>query len=266
MYKLLMTIMMIVNILSATSVLNLNEKLSQEHTLMYNNLPPVEDSDRFLHEQKEKFLDFKNKFYIILTTYGLQDSVGLRLIHKHFKLSDAVGESQEVMSECFKHIDGEPSLVTLPLRLGSVAFAGSCPASWLFTKDDSTNYPFEFSNDNAVKTTREKISRTPNFMRDVRDLIIEYQFTELFSLAILKRDAMSAVDGSQHDLIERSSLQDGSVIQFVKKTDPDLQKAIQTSWAFGPKTVGCTPSSYCQDYGNIGGIDRHVKQSFHSRF
>lgn len=254
MYKIIFAILCIMNVLTATTVLIPGEALPQNYATTYNALPRVENADELLKAQK-CFPEFLEKFSETVHQFNLQNSVGLRLIHKHLHIND---NNTEVMSEHFDIIDDVPSLITSPSKLTK----NMHPASWILSKKDGTFVPFEFSDDKAVISITEEIKNQPAFIQKIATLIMGYGYCELMSLAILERETMSSINATEYVFMEKTSLQKGSIIQAMSNKDPLLSNAIKTSWSFSPRTAKwkCVPDAFC----NKNHPDGHEPYYFHS--
>jgi len=158
----------------------------KHHASIYNQLPSVETASCALLK-RDNFERFREEFGTLVHRHGFADTVGLRLIHAHFRLND-----NEQMCEDFEMIDNTPALVTQPQnqeKINSKAY----PASWLFSGNGNC-VPFEYASDPAVKRVREKLDALPAFFNEVSELILNHQYETLLALAILKRDYLPATE------------------------------------------------------------------------
>lgn len=239
------------------------EKFDGSHMATYNSLPEVELADTAIKARPD-FSTFLENFGDLIRRHGLEDAVGLRLVHRHFPLETKADGKQAVMSESFELVEGVPSLVTKAHEVTSTLL-DSYPASWLFTESEEQGIPFELSSDSAIKTARDRIDAATGFFDDARQMIVRDKYASLLSLAILKRTSLTS-DDDQQVLNEKSREGIGSILQLVHITEVQTEENIQTSWVFadtkGPKQVGCTKRMYCARDPMTG---NHPKKPYHDR-
>jgi hypothetical protein len=101
----------------------MNLEKTTNYSERYNHLPEVEVNNEIKKANPLAELFIKDTGEII-TKYGLQDYIGLRLIHKHFKV-----ESGQIMVEEYEEIEGVPSFVTSAKNFEDAIAIKSIPAS-----------------------------------------------------------------------------------------------------------------------------------------
>lgn len=230
------------------------EKFDGSYVSIYNALQEVEVADASIKTRPD-FATFLENFGSLVRQHGLEDAVGLRLIHKHFPLEARTEGQQVVMSESFEMVEGVSSLVTQAREVTNV-LRGSYPASWLFVDGEEQGIPFEFSNDPAITAARKKIDAADGFFMEVRQLIVERGFAHLLSLAILIRENLRTKTGEAY--LERTDLT--AAASIVSLCDLSLAKQnIKTSWSCKePDQDGyCTGSYYCLAGGDCNGKATH---------
>jgi hypothetical protein len=234
------------------SLFAIPEKMDTAHTEIYNRLPEVEDADAAI-KQRPDFATFLTDFGSLVRGHGFEDTVGLRLIHKHFTLA-TTPESQEVMCEDFAQIDETDSLVTQPQKLADVRTKASA-ASWLFSQEEEeTGMPFEYSSDPAIAQARDRIDSAPVFFKEARDMIVGSGYADLLSLAILQRQQILST-GQHQSFLEKSHLEGTLGKSVVQLVDGEQVGAtdIRTAWGFGNvQTNWCFYGQYCQRAGQSG--------------
>lgn len=240
------------------SLFAIPEKIDAAHTEIYNQLPEVEDADATI-KQRPDFATFLTDFGSLVRGHGLEDTVGLRLIHKHFTLA-TTPENQEVMCEDFAQIDEADSLVTQPQKLTEVRAKASA-ASWLFSQtEEEAGMPFEYSSDPAISQARDRIDSATAFFKEARDMIVGSGYADLLSLAILHRQKILST-GQHHSFLEKSHLEGTlgkSVVQLVDNEQIDATD-IRTAWGFGGvQTSFCVYAQFCQRVGQSGHVQVHA--------
>jgi len=223
----------------------------------YNNLPEVEVANQELKSREGQFKELFKQLHVLVEQHGLQDYIGLRLIHNHFQLDD-----QQVMCEHFIPSFGEekaPSLITTPENVSKLGHAKA--ASWIFT--DQGVSPFEYSNDPAVLEGRQKIDQAEGFVEEFGRLVKDARFEHLLSLAIIKRDNFSSRDGAEQTYVENSYFnlegkKDISVVQLQKGDGGEL--SIITAWSlqedYPVRKIVCVPWVEGEDQFHIHRPDK----------
>jgi hypothetical protein len=208
------------------------------YTGRYNQLPEVEDNDKTMKSNPLAEL-FLKEISEIIKQYGLEDYIGLRLLHKHFKI-----ESNEVLVEEYREIEGIPSLVTSAQDIHDAIAKKSIPASWMFTEEGLL--VFETSTDKEVHNGVALLLKHPEFIEKVSKLINNYQMNNIFALAVLKREALGQTK-SDELYFEMNNDQPMSVVQVVQKESIKKDVAIKASYGFGKglKSIWCHDPRIC---------------------
>jgi hypothetical protein len=205
------------------------------HGVSYNALPSVEKADAELRT-KSSFHDFLSNAERIVLSHGLEDLVGLRLIHRHFPL-----DQEHVMVEKFGLHEEVPSLITSAQHVSIARENEAVPASWIV----SGAYPvvFEFSTDTAVRNGIERLRQSPLFFTEIMDLIKDNNLQELLAISVSKRSGLEALSDQLY--VEHNFVDVGSSIVQIEESS-NISDGIRTGWAFsGPKSVKCRASSVC---------------------
>lgn len=199
------------------------------HVVRYNSLPSVEDADRELRSHSS-FQEVLSKARQIVCSSGLEDFVGFRLIHRHFRL-----DHEQVMVENFGLDDEIPSLITSALNISVAREKEVVPSGWIFS--GSQVDAFEFSTDPAVKSGATRLQENPHVFSALKDLIVEYKLETLLAVGIIKRDSLSLDGGTSYIEESKSGM---SVVQA--RVVPLDSRITQTSWVFvAPRIVGGQP-------------------------
>jgi hypothetical protein len=144
------------------------------YTERYNQLPEVEENDQTMKSNPLAEL-FLKEIAEVIKQYGLEDYIGLRLLHKHFKI-----ESNEVLVEEYREIEGIPSLVTSAQDIHEAIAKKSVPASWMFTEEGLL--VFETSTDKEVHNGVALLLNNPEFIEKVSKFINNYQMNNILLL------------------------------------------------------------------------------------
>ncbi|HCI49187.1 MAG: hypothetical protein A2977_02785 [Alphaproteobacteria bacterium RIFCSPLOWO2_01_FULL_45_8] len=222
---------------SGFSALLLQEVDLVYHNQCYNKLPSVKEADQNL-EARSDFQNFLKKAGEVANSYGLQDYLGLRLIHRHFDLRPS-----QVMVEIFDQYENTPSLITTPSSMERAHEKGAVPSSWIFT--DSNPMLFETSTDDGARKGLEKLRNVPNFWNEMAVLIKKNNFQDLVALAILKRESLIPLSTEQIYMERNYGRLESSIVQLENR-EGVVDQSIRTSWAFDETDGVCMCSShYC---------------------
>jgi hypothetical protein len=213
----------------------------------YNQLPEVEVNDETRRTNPHAELFIKDITEAIIK-YDLQDYIGLRLIHKHFKI-----ESNQIMVEGYEEIEGTPSFVTSAQNIKDAAAMKFIPASSIFTEEGPV--VFETSTDKEVYDGVALLLKHPEFIEEFKCLINSYKLNNIFALAVLKRKPLSQ-DMQSNDLYLEKNFnkpKGRSVVQLSQ--DENINKnSIKTSWQFrdGLKELRCLVCAWgiCRHFMN----------------
>jgi hypothetical protein len=192
----------------------------------YNQLPEVEVNNEIKRANPLAELFIKDIAEAIIK-YGLQDYIGLRLIHKHFKIG-----SNQIMVEEYEEIEGVPSFVTSAKNLEDAIAINSIPASWIFTEQGPI--VFETSTDKEVLDGVALLLKNPEFIEEFKKLINSYQLNEIFALAVLRRKLLSQ-DMQNNEIYLESNYnkpKSMSVVQLSQGDSLNNARTIQTNWKF----------------------------------
>jgi hypothetical protein len=168
-----------------------------EHSKSYSRLPKVEDNaERFdTHPERENLV---KQIGEILRGKGLDNILGIRLIHRHHPLSQG-----HVMVETPREESGIPTLVTSPRPFEVALEIGAQPASWIFGTQPGDIFLFETSNDLSVRAATEVLKTKPEVFEAVGSILRQFNATSLLSLAIISRSTLQAREGEFY--MERST-------------------------------------------------------------
>lgn len=209
------------------------------HSSYYNSLPSVEENDKLL-KQSPQFQNVLKEAEEIITKYELNDSIGLRLIHRHYLLND-----NQVMAEAYNLESGTPSLVTAPYSFEETQEIKARPSSWIFGSNSQDISLFETSTDFAVRETSLKLQKSPEFFEEMGEVIRNYQMKNLLSLAVLKRKSLFAQPGQVY--LEINSTDESKSIVQIWNASEKPQDSIITTWSFkGPQEGNCIQEFICR--------------------
>ncbi len=227
----------------------------ETHRMHYNSLSAVEVADKELNS-RSNFQDFLSRAELLVVSHGLEDVIGLRLIHRHFDL-----DSGRIMVENFGMYKEIPSLITSAHLLSVAREKGSVPASWMFIGEQQM-MPFEFSTDTATRSGIKRLVSAPSFLTEMRSLLKENHLQDLIAVAIMKKESLVGTDGDFY-LEKNFCTPDESVVQLEHGDNSTTENNILTGWTFaGPKTVGCRISgTKCTKVGS-----RHINTPTHVKW
>jgi hypothetical protein len=212
----------------------------ESHGRTYNRLSGAKKSDALLKASSSRFQSFMEEAQEVVAEYDLQDSFGLRLIHRHFPI-----ENDSLMVEDYEVVNGTPSLVTQAQGLESAKRVGAIPASWIFTDEPNDGgLLFEASTDPAVHTAHSKLKDPDGFFTKIGGLLRRHKLNDLLSLSVLVRNRLVA--GENQMYMENTYKSSGrSVVQLWDIKEKPLESFVRTSWSFeGSKLQGCVCSSW----------------------
>ena len=214
---LLFITMSIIYSLPCFGVLSIDDVDPISHVVRYNSLPSVEDADRELSSHSS-FQEVVSRARQIVCSSGLEDFVGFRLIHRHFRL-----DHEQVMVENFGLDDEIPSLITSALNISVAREKEVVPSGWIFS--GSQVDAFEFSTDPAVKSGATRIQENPHVFSALKDLIMEYKLETLLAVGIIKRDSLPRESGTSYIEESKSGM---SVVQV--RDARQTGELIRTVW------------------------------------
>jgi hypothetical protein len=203
----------------------MNLEKTTNYSERYNKLPEVEVNNEIKKNNPLAELFIKDTAEAI-TKYGLQNYIGLRLIHKHFKI-----EANQIMVEEYEEIEGIPSFVTSAKNLEDAIAINSIPASWIFTEQGPI--VFETSTDKEVPDGAALLLKNPEFIEEFKKLVTSYKLNDIFALAVLRRKPLSHDMQSNQIYLENNfnKPKSMSVVQLGQK-DSLNNTTIQANWRF----------------------------------
>lgn len=158
--------------------INLPHELACDGFKLYNSLPEVELANLKLQESGS-FKQFLTEAQEFAQHYNLEDSMGVRLIHRHTDIND-----NEIMIEKHENFEGQDALVTRPQS--NIFENKATPASWIF--DGEHYYVFEYSYDAHVLKAFERVRKSSDFLDAFASLLKKYDYQSLIALAVTDRE------------------------------------------------------------------------------
>lgn len=194
----------------------------------YNQLLGVEDATATL-STREAFAPFLERFAALVTTVGLENDFGTRLLHRHY----TVGPGTAVVERCSVD-DGERVL-----RSSVEPTSTDVPAS-TFAWVDSHLMPLEFSEDTALTSMRDL---DPTFAAEWGSVVSAHGLDDLLGLIYLPRDYLHP--NSEQTLLETSDF--GASTLRLASRDDCQEGDITTVWTVEP-SAACRPGNYCRGW------------------
>jgi hypothetical protein len=201
--------------------INLPQEFTCEGFKLYNSLPEVELADQELQKTRS-FDQFLGEAQKLAQRYNLEESMGIRLIHRHTTIND-----NEIMIEQQEVFEGQDALVTRPQS--NVYETKAAPASWIF--DGEQYHVFEYSDDAHVSKAFEKVRTSSDFLNEFASLLKKYDYQSLIALAITDREWYLNYE-DKHSFLERSYDKPTFASVVVNVHELEDVKAIKTEWVF----------------------------------
>lgn len=182
----------------------------------------------------------------VIRQHGLNQHVGISLLHKHFDLA----ETERLVEEfADNHAYIKPTTDCTDLL----------PYMWKVEQDQTQQWhwvPLEFvRRTDAVTAAVERaaaVADNPAFLQDLAAKLAELGMTERFGFSILHRDAIQVAPG---EILVESTDDDARVLTFsaLPRTDVDPTTLTQTLWQFpgesgmvvGAECSHCTHCTHC---------------------
>jgi len=168
----------------------------------------------------------------VICEYGLDESFGISLLHKHFSISD-----NEALVET--RTDDE-------IRVSTMTYSSNLtPYLWKFENSEGIWYPLEFSSSDAVMRFNQKLDS--QFLKAFGMRLKELGLADVFGLSTLHR--LNFASNDEVALLENT---DHEARQLVIKAVPinvlEQEDSTETNWYFTSNTsntlVACT-GSHC---------------------
>ena len=242
----------------STSIINERDFFGFNHSI-YNTLSSVEEANLDL-KSREDFDLFLSESKQLAHKYGLEEIMGLRLIHRHTLL-----DKNEAIIEQNQSFENKPALITYKKDLKDIESA--FPASWILK--DNHFYVFEYSSDEKVKSSNNVLKHNSDFFYSYASLLSKYNYETLLALSIVDREWYKNYVGETL-FLERSYSDDDQFFSVITAEALDklsLSKSIQTAWPFTKTPIShkCTPTTVCiPEKANGGGhatVQRHKSSS-----
>ncbi|MBM3610323.1 MAG: hypothetical protein FJX18_02185 [Alphaproteobacteria bacterium] len=206
----------------------------------YNALKTVMEAESIVkgHSDFDDFLEESRK---TVESYGQQENIGYRLLHRHGNLHD-----DHKMIESFGVLDGDVAIITQETTgASSVPYA---PASW-FVQDDQV-FSFEFSTDPLVLKVKEYLQTVP-LLQNLHELMASYDLQSALAPAILSRaqyEPFKPRFAEGYEWVEQTIATDDdlfrNVLTLKHLSEEEKESYVKTSYAFVSLSGNC-PISWC---------------------
>jgi hypothetical protein len=212
----------------------------------YNRLPDVLVADATLHGMGK--LETLTPLCETILKYGLEDRIGIRLLHNHNQISqDEMMLEQEEIDK-----DGTYCLSTIATKktdCENKPYANS----WLLNKD--FNSPLEYSLDRLVIADSDEIISREDFFNEFSQRLESLNASDLLGLCVLRRkfyEERMPVDAAEPQLIETTDVQRrANVLKFYPHHTFNPDNLIETVWVASRETADieslatCTSTTSC---------------------
>lgn len=192
----------------------------------YNLLHDICEADSMLskagrHESICRLLN-------IINDHGLQDFVGIRLLHKHNSIDE-----NEIMVENSEINDGELLLITRPIS--NDKNHNIFPNSWQLTGTEFL--PSEFSSGHLLSRVDINPSTKPEFFKQFGDTLELLNVAHILGPAVNCGDFVESKRGSEDViLVELTAINErANVVKYENRKDVDFTSMIETSWSMSSK-------------------------------
>lgn len=211
-------------IFSMTSIAsNQQEKIHSaiEVNNPYNQLQTVFDADSSL-QQKGRDAIIEEIIDVIMS-FGLQNSVGLRLLHRHNAIT-----VNEVMLEDARFDEHGIALVTLATPVEEID-STVCANSWMLDGDNFI--PCEYSRKSLLKYPDITPNNNQQFFRAMGQKLRQLQVEKWIGPALIESNLVSSYAAGRELLLEQSALDDrANVLRYVSTDETNPSGFVETFW------------------------------------
>lgn len=182
----------------------------------FNSLMDLESAVQRMHAADR--LDIANaKLQPLFVKYGLCDSWGIVLLHRHWRL-----KQDEVALQEFTTRSGRHEYATRPVRKSSASIVPST----LRTSPKGQLQAIEFATHLVARRAYQALARRPAFVRELCEALVEWDLEDTFGLAAIKWTR----PGRQW--IELTNSGRTSIVWDAPKGEFRSDRLIPTSWQF----------------------------------
>lgn len=189
----------------------------------YNDLSDVVIADQGLLAMGRK--DVIDSLLAVIRSHHLEDSVGLRLLHKHNELAqfEVMLEEAQIDRDGFALVT---RATTLALPTDDVA-----PNSWLLCDDGFV--PFEFSRVSLLRDSSVAPATYPTFFSELAAKLRETGLTRLVGPALSPSELVESQRPHGADvMLELTAIDErANVLRYAKASELSIGSPIETFWA-----------------------------------
>lgn len=189
----------------------------------------------------------------VIRSYGLQEQVGICLLHKHFNLS-----AEERLVEEF---EGNNSYIK-----PTTEYSDAIPYMWKVEPSQVSGelvwFPLEFVRNTkqvaAAVERSEAVVNNQDFLKAMAAKLSELGLSNMFGISILHRDAIKIAEG---EILVENTDDEGRFLKFSSVPKPEVDPATltQTLWQFptnqGFEVVGLC--GHCTHAPIVAGLCGH---------
>jgi hypothetical protein len=194
----------------------------------YNSLLDVEDADAQL-KGRASFGAYLEDFAALVTSFGLADAMGTRLLHRHY----GIAPSTAVVERC-REIAGERVLQS---SVEAVSDSRPPPSAWAW---NDGLISLEFSEDTALASMR---ALDACFVATWGELVTNAGLADMLGLSYVRRDYLQP---RADQIFVETSDATASTVSIRLLADCEVGD-ITTVWIVEP-SASCTPGNYCRKW------------------
>ncbi|WP_041388681.1 hypothetical protein [Polaromonas sp. JS666] len=194
---------------------------SFEHNRSYNKLPTVFDADLALRQRdRDSVIE---ELLIVIEDHGLQNSVGLRLLHRHNEIAES-----EVMLEEARFDEHGLALVTLASPVAAVDSTVAAN-SWMLDGDEFI--AVEYSRASLLQSPGVSPKTQPLFFSALQRKLREFDVETWVGPALIESDFVSSHSQGRELLLEQSAFDDrANVLRYVSIDEIAPSGVVETFW------------------------------------
>ncbi len=211
-------------------------KNKQQLSEFYNALPAVELSDDKLNLLgKQKVL---NTLCEVIANYGLEEVVGIRLLHNH----NIISEDEQMFESAEMDEIGAPCLVTSAQK--RTAVGNSTANSWMWRNDDFL--PVEFSADEEVVKNENILLDKSGFFNEFANALKELKVADILGPCVIPRSFYKNHKPPFASMLAETSDTErrANILKYEPQIKYDGLALIDTTWraykGYNEVTAGCT--------------------------
>ena len=195
---------------------------------VFSRLSGFRDAEK-LAEEKNEAID---KLGEVIVRHGMEDIVGICLLHKHFDLSNE--------EKLIRHVLKNKILISPKVHIEAI------PYMWTFVEGEI--FPVEFLEESSItssfKLKVESLYQGSEFLLNFNKKLVELGVDNLFGLSLIPHSLFSFEENEE--LIETEDFTSRELlISVIKKDELKKIESTKTLWAFSKKKEGLDCTVHC---------------------